>query len=160
MAQEELAEQVVGGVAGDVEEAVAEGETDAAIIGGMIGVGDGGGGEAAEDVGVAGLRPAVVAAGADGELEGIEEALADGAGAFVEVAGILVQERGQDGAAEQAGVEVVDVFGAVAFGVALGSLTVAGIDVFGLLDAGDEAGGDVVDGGGDGRRARMYFCLL
>ena len=71
-AQHELADEVLGGVAGDVEEAVADGEAEAARGGGVVGVGDGSGGEAAEDVGVVGLELAVVAARDDGRLEGVE----------------------------------------------------------------------------------------
>jgi hypothetical protein len=80
-----------------VQEGVLDGETDAAVVGGTVEVGDTAGGEVAEDVGVVELAAAVVAAADDCEGEGVPDARGDASGALIEVTWVLMEEGGEDG---------------------------------------------------------------
>ncbi len=60
--------------------------------------------------------------------------------AQAEVAGVLVEKQRQDSVAEEVAAEVVGIVGAVALGVALEALVVAGVLVFRLTDARVDAG--------------------
>ena len=148
---EELLEEVADGSLNRAEDGVAEDEADAvAVFGGVVGVGDGRSGEVAEDVRVVGLPLAVVALADRDELGGVPDAGFDRAGAFVEVAGVLVEDRWEEGSGEEGADGVVAVSRAVAASVSGGSVAVAGVGVVGLLEAGDGSGhdeGDGVDGG-------------
>lgn len=93
----ELAGEIAGGVGGGVEEGVIHGENDAAVLFGTVEVGDGAGGEVAEDVRVVELVAAVVAAGNDGGGEGVPCPGRDASGALIEVAWVLMEEAGEDG---------------------------------------------------------------
>ena len=101
---------------------------------------------------------AVVALADDGVGDGVADARADAAGAFVVVAGVLVEEDGQDGVAEEVSGEEGAVGGGVALGVAVGALLPV-VDVGGLLDAGDDSGEDEVTGSTMVRRARRELLL-
>lgn len=66
----------------------------------------------------------------------------NGAGTLVEVARILVEERGEDRMAEEVtGASIAKLCGKT-FAIARGTFTVAGIGVIRLLDAGSEAHAD------------------
>jgi len=108
-----------------------------AVGGGIVEVGDGSGGEIAEDAGKIWLGMTVVAAADEDAGDRVEEAGADGAGALVEIAGVLMKEGGKDGSAHVgAGDEVAEV-GTVAPAVAGSSLAVAAKGIGCLLEAGD-----------------------
>ena len=85
----------------------------------------------------------------------------DAAAALVKVAGVLVEDRGQDGSADEATDNDIAEVGAVTPRVAVDAVAVAGMSAAGLLDAGDDAGGDEVDGvrGGAQREVELMLRL-
>ena len=105
-----------------------------AIGSGVVGVGDTTGGEASEDGGVVELPVVVVSLADDGIGDGEEDARMDAAGAFIEVAGILLEEDGKDGVSEYVSGEEGAVGSGIALTVPLGSVS-PGIGVVGLLDS-------------------------
>jgi len=136
VAQDELLEDAVEGVATDGEEAILEGQLGATVGGWVVEIGDGSGGEIAEDSGDVWLAMAVIATADDGPGDRVEETGMDAARSLVEVAWILVEEGRQNGSAhERAGGEVAEV-GTEALAVAGGSLAVTAEGVGCLLNAG------------------------
>lgn len=136
-----------------MEEGVVYGEAGAAVFVGAVEVGDAAGGEVAQDVGVVGLPASVVSSADEGGADGVEGAGGDGAGAAIEVAWVLAEECGEDGAADDAADEDVAVGCSVALAEAFCSVAVAFVLSTGLFFAGDDAGGgegDGVGGGADG----------
>jgi hypothetical protein len=124
----------------------------AAVGGGVVGVGEAVGHGAAEDAGVVGLPVVVVSFADDGIGEGVEDAGLDGAIGFEEVAGILLEEGGQYGVAEQGAGEEGSVGGGVAFAEALCAFSPV-VDIVGLLDSGGDSieyEGDGIDHGAEG----------
>ena len=94
---------------------------------GVVEVGECGGAQIAADAGVVELPLSVVALGAEGAGQGVADAGTGASGALIEVAGVLVQERGQHGAAEQDVAGPSWLVGAEAFEVAPGALDVGGV---------------------------------
>src|ERR1700757_5531873 len=98
----EFLEEVGGGGGADAECCVFEGECSAAIVRRVVGVGDAGGDEAAENRGIGRLPASVVALANDGHGDGVESAGALAARPFIEVARILSQQgRGKNTARER-----------------------------------------------------------
>src|SRR5579862_1526922 len=114
----ELLEEVADGAGAGADEPVVDGEHGSAVGGGVVGVGEAGRGEVAEDVGVVRLPFAIVPFADDDGGDGVEGAGSYAASAFVKVSGVLVEERGEDGAAEQGAGEGVGVGGSEAQGEA------------------------------------------
>ncbi len=88
-------------------------------------------------------------------------ARADSSGALIEVARVLMKEGGKSGSADHVADEEVGVVGAVAFGVSLCALSVAGVGVVGLLDAGEDSSveeGVDVGGGAKGEAKFLPGC--
>ena len=110
-------------------------------------------------MGVVELALAVVSAADEGGGEGVPGPRGDASGALIEVARVLVEDRGENGCAEHAADEDVAVVGAVTLGITFGSLAIIGVGVAGLLDAGEEAGGEEGDGIDGERKARRNFCF-
>ena len=81
----------------------------------------------------------VVAFADDRIGEGIQSSGTIAAGAFVEIARVLLQERGQDGASDESAGHGVGIARAEALGIALCALTVSAEAIGCLLDAGDAA---------------------
>jgi hypothetical protein len=133
--------------------AVLQGEADAALVGGVVGVGDGSGDEVAEDVGGVELVLAVVSAADDGGESGVDETRLDAAGALAKVAGILMEDGGEQGVADDGTVDVVGVGGADALEVPgwTPAVAVVGVGDFAVA-AGEEGFADVegVDGALEG----------
>src|SRR5271170_6828240 len=108
---EKLLKEGADGSGAGADEPVVNGEAGASVGGGIVGVGEAGGGEVAEDVGVVGLPVAVVSLADDDGGYGVEGSGDGASSAFVEVAWVLVEERGKDGAAEHSAGEAVSVGG-------------------------------------------------
>ena len=123
----------------------------------MVEVGDATGGEGSEDEGIVWLRGAVITASEHGAGDSVGKALTGGAGAFVEVARVLVKERRQDGAAQHAAGDGIGIAGAVVFCVALHALAVIVEGVAGLLDAGGNSEGGESDGIEDRVKGEIEF---
>jgi hypothetical protein len=111
----EFLEEVGGGGGADAECCVFEGECSAAIVRRVVGIGDASSDEAAENRGIGRLPASVVALANDGHGDGVESAGALAARAFIEVARILFQERGENRAADEGAGDVVRITGAVVF---------------------------------------------
>ncbi len=134
------------GAFGGDDDTVGEGKFEAGLVGGVIDVGDGSGDEVAEDVGVVGLGLSVVAAADDSGESGVEHTAFDGAGTLAEVAGVLLQEGGQERVADECPVEGVGVVGSGAFEVAAGTPVIALMGVVDFGVSGEEEGSAEVIG--------------
>lgn len=156
--QGKLAGEVAGGVCGGVQEGVVDGEKKTAVFVGPVEVGDTPGGEVTEDLGVVELAATVVAAADECPRQGVPGPGRDASSALIEVAGVLMEEDREDGCAEHATDKEVGVVGTVPLSVTLSPLTVAGIGVSRLLDAGEEASGE--EGDGIGGRTQSKAELL
>ncbi len=154
--EDEFLEEASGEVDGGLDGEVLEEETDAALGGGIVGLGDGGGDEIAANAGVVELGAAVVALGEDERGHGVKGARFCGAGALVIVARVLVEDGGEDGSGEHDVGEIVGVAGAEAFGVAFHAAAIAGSAV-GLIDTGGES--DTSDGDGVNNGAQRELEL-
>ena len=74
LSDEEFLKQRAGGSPGEAEKRVFKGEADSAIAGGVVGIGDSGGGKGAQHVGIVRLPAAVVALGDEDSGDGVEGA--------------------------------------------------------------------------------------
>ena len=157
-ADDEFLEDVDGSGGAHTDGCVVQGQREATVFFRVVEIGEAAGGEASEDAGVIWLPMLVVAFADEEGSDGVKDAGARAAGSFVEVARILFEERGEDGAADEGIGGVVKVIGSEAFGVALCALSVASVVVGGLLDAGGGAGDD--DGGGIDHEAACEFEFL
>ena len=107
------------------------------VSGWVVVVGDEAGENSADDTRIAELGFSVVTLADDRTADGVEEARAVGAGAFIEVAWVLLEDGGERNLFNhQTGAEV-RVGGAVAFRVALRTLSEAFVRVLRLPASGD-----------------------
>jgi hypothetical protein len=158
-ADQEFLDNVLDACDADADGGAFDDEADAAAVGrGIVGVGETVGHGSAEDAGVVEL-PVVVVAFADyGVGEGVEDAGFDGAIAFIEVAGVLLEEGGQDGVSEERSGEEGPVGGGVAFAIALRAFAPT-VDVVGLLDAGGDSVEDERHGIDHGAEGELVFLF-
>ena len=112
---------------------------------GIVKIGDPASGQAAKDAGIICLPVAIVTLADDGIGQRVEHTRAHAAGAFVEIARILFQERRKYCTADECAGDEVGVGRAVAFGVALRTLAVPAGSVGSLLNACDGSGDCKVD---------------
>jgi hypothetical protein len=101
----------------------------------------------------------IVAFADNGSFQGIQNARAFAASALIEIAWILFQERGENGASDQGAANVVSVRSAIALCIALRALSVSAKIVVGLLQAG--SGGSQPEGDGvyDGLPCKLELLL-
>ena len=142
--------QVADGVEKDVGAPDGHGVAEGALIFGMVGIGDTGGYGVADDFGVVELEFAAVGAGNEDATYGIFRAMPGGAGAELEVARVLMEERGEDGSGHEGADAGVGEGCGVAFAVTLETLAVGRLTVVGLAHQGDYAEERDGDGIGHG----------
>ncbi len=157
-AQEELLGEGADHASAGEDEGIAEDESGTTVCRGVVEIGECGRTQIAADAGVVELPLSVVTLGTEGAGEGVKDAGTGGSGALIEVAGILVKERGQHGAAKDDVASPTGIAGAEAFEVALGALDVGG-GGGGLINAGDEGGGTDTDGVGGGAEGEGVLQL-
>src|SRR5579871_6156199 len=105
--------QDVGGrIGSDSDGSIVESESGAVAVGaGIIKIGNSAGGQAAKNSRIVWLPAAIVAFANQGHGDGVEKARAKAAGAFIEVARVLLEQRGQDGAADEGAADSVGIVG-------------------------------------------------
>jgi hypothetical protein len=135
---EELAHQICADATGEADGGIGEDEVRATICFGVIEIGESARRHVAEQIGRIEHSAATIIARKKRGGDGVREAGLDGAGALVVVARVLVEKRGKDGVSEEVAGAPVDKFSGKTFAVARGALSVAGIGVCGLLDAGGD----------------------
>jgi hypothetical protein len=139
VADEEFLDDVLDGCFAETDGGVFEDEARAGAVGGwVVGVRDGGGGETADEARVFRLPVVVVALADNCGGDGVKDARTDSAGAFVEVARILLEEDGQERVAEHVSGEEGAIVGGVAFAIALRALSPV-VDIVGLLGSGGDS---------------------
>jgi hypothetical protein len=159
-ADDEFLEEVGGGGLTDADERVFERQSRAiAILRRIVEVGDAACSETAEDAGIIGLPVSIVALTDHRIRDGIENPGAYGAGAFVEIARILFEERWKDRAADKRADNEVAVRRSVALRVTLRALAVAAESVVSLLHSSDDAGDHKIDRvyGASPRKLKLLF---
>jgi len=124
--------QVADGVEEDVGAPDVHGVAEGALVVGVIGVGDAGGDGGAYDFGVIELEGATVGAGDEDAADGILHAVPLAAYAELEIAGVLMEESGEDGGGHHRANASVSKGGGVALAVTLEALAVGGLTVLGL----------------------------
>lgn len=139
-----------GAECGDLR-SIFEGERDAALIGGIVGVRDSSRDEVAEHVGDVGLIFAIVAQADHGRYGCVEKTAAERARTEPEVSGVLVKNDRKQAVADEGAVDVIGVVGADALEVAARAPAVAGVGTyeFAVAAANDKGIADIegVDGG-------------
>jgi len=154
MTEEEFAGEVADGFAAEVENSVIE--YTLADTGGRATVpraDDDRCGSAADEVGVGGMKAQVVATLHEGGGDGVPTAREDAAVGHDEIAWVLMEERVEQNAGDDAADEGTAVVGAVALEVAADAGAVFRVIVSGERDASADAGGGKEDGissGADG----------
>ena len=146
-ADEKFLEKVGGGDGADAECGAFEGQGHAvALVGRVVERGDCAGRDIAADIRIIRLPAAIVPFANDGVGEGVENSGAFAAGALVEIARILFQERRKDGATDKSAGDKIGVSGSIALGVPLDALSIAAEIVLRLLNAGYDAIQSETDG--------------
>src|ERR1035437_6018252 len=135
-AKDELAEEVPGDVATYADAERLECIVDTAAGFRMIEVRHRSCGKTAPEVRIVGLLLTVVAAGDEDRLERVPCPRSESARALVEVAGVLMEDRGEDGAADDATGHRIGQRGAIALAIALNSRSLAGKGAFVVFCAG------------------------
>ena len=123
----------------------------------MVGVGDAGGDGVADDFGIVELRLACVGAGEEDAADGIFDTMPGAPSAELEVTGVLMEERGEDGGGHEGADGGIGVGGGVTLAVTLDTLAIGGITVAGLPHQGDSAQEGDGDGIGHGFYGELEF---
>src|SRR5262249_22300536 len=145
-ADDEFLEEIGGSVRADADQRGFHGEAEAvAVLSRVIEIGDAASGQASENAGVVRLPVTVIALADHGVGEGEKNAGSRGAVASVEITRVLLEQGGQDGAADKCTRDGIAVLRAKALGVSLGTLAVAAEIALRLLHSRDNASYGEVD---------------
>lgn len=144
--QHELTEQIRARHAADFDEGVGRDQAYSFVGLGVVDIRQAAGGEVPKNMGKIEFIVAVIATADEGRLDGVESARAGAAGAFIEVARVLVKQRGKDGAADHPAAHVVGVLGAEALAEAAEAGAVSGVHVLVFLGASHRGSADKGDG--------------
>src|SRR6185312_1249579 len=135
LAQDELLDDGANHTTAGTNQGTAKHQARATVFAWIIGIRNGARGQVATYAGIVDLLVPVVCFGDKCDGERVQQTRLRGAGTLVEVAGVLVQERGQHGAANQ-DIGVASGEGcSQTLTVRVGTLTVAGV-VAQLIDSG------------------------
>lgn len=131
----ELVERRSNSALGRYRQGPLKGQARASVGLRVIEVGNSAGGQIPQHVGIIELPVAVIPFAADTTRYGIQQARSKAAGAFAEVARVLMKEDGKERIAKHRSVEAVDVGGRKPLRVSLRTLAVSGKVVIGLAYA-------------------------
>src|SRR5260370_39682188 len=140
--REELPDNGSACLSGDTDGGVGEDQPHSPVRVGIIQIGERSCANVAQKVRVVRHRLPTIAARDNRKTCRMDQAGLKGAGALIEVAWILVEERGEDRMAQEFTAASIAKLSGKPFAVTRGTLAVAGIGVIRLLDAGSETHAD------------------